>query len=341
MAGKRARHNPSRDVTMREIAEHAGVSKATVSRVINGIPSVKVEIADRVRESIAQLGFVPSQTARSLSLGVSRTIGVLVPDLSNPMVHEILTGLHRAAAASGYRVLIADSFEDEALEASTAVDMRTRTDALVLVSPRMDRLELLELLPRVQPVAVVNRTTGQNAVVVQVDYARAIRELVTYLRGLGHEHLVFLSGPAQSRSNNERLRGLEEAQENDPAVRIDVLSCGSSFDEGHRSWDAVRATGATGVIAYNDVVALGLLGRLSELGVVVPRDLSVVGIDDIAYARYSSPPLTTMSVDLQRLGESVWDDLEAEIRGAERREPTVFVPELVQRDSASAPLAAG
>lgn len=326
---------------MREIAEHAGVSKATVSRVINGIPSVKAEIADRVRASIAQLGYVPSQTARSLSLGVSRTIGVLVPDLSNPMFHEILTGLHSAAAASGYRVLIADSFEDEALEASTAVDVRARTDAIVLVSPRMDRVELLNLLPRVQPVAVVNRTTGQNAVVVQVDYSRAIRELVTYLRGLGHEHLVFLSGPAQSRSNNERLRGLEEAQKSDATVRIDVLSCGASFEEGHRSWEAVHATGATGVITYNDVVALGLLGRLSEIGVVVPRDLSVVGIDDIAYARYSSPPLTTMSVDLQRLGEAVWEDLHAEIGGAERREPTVFAPELVLRDSAAAPPAAG
>lgn len=337
MAAKRARHNPSRAVTMREIAEHAGVSKATVSRVINGLPSVKVEIADRVRESIAELGYVPSQTARSLSLGVSRTIGVLVPDLSNPMFHEILTGLHRAAAAAGYRVLIADSFEDETLEAATAMDMRARTDAIVLVSPRMDRLELLALLPRVQPVAVVNRTTGQHAVVAQVDYARAIRELVAYLRGLGHEHLVFLSGPAQSRSNNERMRGLEEAQQSDRTMQIEVLSCGSSFDEGHRCGDAVHATGATAVIAYNDVVALGLLGRLGELGVSVPRDVSVVGIDDIASARYSSPPLTTMSVDLQRLGESVWNDLLAEIRGVERREPTVFVPQLVQRSSASAP----
>ncbi|HEX7351200.1 LacI family DNA-binding transcriptional regulator [Brachybacterium sp.] len=318
---------------MKEIAEHAGVSKATVSRVINASPTVGREIADTVRASIAELGYRPSLTARSLSLGVSRTLGVVAPDLSNPMFHRVFSSLQRAAAGSGYRVLVAETLEDASLESSTAIDIRNRTDAIVLVAPRMDRLEMLELLPTLQPVAVVNRTTGGQAVVARVDYAQGVVDLVAHLRELGHRRLLFLSGPESSRSNQERLAGLESARAADPDLRIDVMPCGHGFDDGYRCADSVRTHGATGVIAFNDVVALGLMGKLLEDGVSVPRDLSVVGFDDIAFARYSAPPLTTMAVDLQGLADALWGDLLAEIDGEQRREPRLVAPSLVIRGS--------
>lgn len=322
---------------MKEIAEHAGVSKATVSRVINGRDTVGKEIAEAVRASIAELGYRPSQTARSLSLGVSRTLGVLVPDLSNPMFHRVFASLQRAAARDGYRVLVAETLEDATLEAPTAIDIRNRTDAIVLVAPRMERRELLELLPTLQPVAVVNRTTGSHAVASRVDYAQGIVDLVAHLRGLGHSRLLFISGPESSRSNNERLDGLEAACTADPALTIDVMPCGHSFEDGYRSADAVRAHGATGIIAYNDVVALGLMGKLLEDGVPVPDELSVVGVDDIAFARYSAPPLTTLAVDLEALADDLWTDLLAEIGGEERREPRVVPQRLVVRGSTAPP----
>lgn len=337
MTARRVRYHPKREVTMKEIAEHAGVSKATVSRVINGRATVGAEIADAVRASIAELGYRPSQTARSLSLGVSRTLGVVVPDLSNPMFHRVFSSLQRAADGDGYRVLVAETLEDAAHESPTAIDIRNRTDAIVLVAPRMERLEMLELLPTLQPVAVVNRTTGSHAVSARVDYAQGIVDLVAHLRGLGHSRLLFLSGPEHSRSNVERLAGLEAARGADPGLSLDVLPCGHGFEDGYRCADAVRRHGATGVIAFNDVVALGLMGKLLEDGVPVPEQLSVVGVDDIAYARYSAPPLTTMAVDLQALADELWADLLAEIGGQERRDPRLVPPTLVVRGSTAPP----
>ncbi|WP_181905666.1 LacI family DNA-binding transcriptional regulator [Microbacterium bovistercoris] len=333
MAGKRARTTPTRETTIMDIARAAGVSKATVSRVLNSVPTVNEEIAQRVRQVIDELGYTPSQTARSLSLGVSRTVGVLVPDLGNPMFHQVLHGFNRAAARDGYRVVVADAFEDAESEAELARDLRDRTDAVALFSPRMTRAELLELLPRVGPVAVFNRTTGLNAGSVLIDYHEGVMVLARHLISLGHRRIAFLVGPAYARANWERERGLQEIREQHPEVEIVDVPCGHSFEDGYISWPAIRETGATAVIAYNDVVALGLLGRLSEEGVAVPAELSVAGFDDIPFARYSSPSLTTMTSRLAEIGERIWTVLRAEMTDAPEREPIMFSPELAVRGS--------
>lgn len=336
MGNKRIRKNPVRPMRISDIAELAGVSNATVSRVINGFSSVNEDIAQRVRDIIKEVGYVPSQTARSLSLGASQTIGVVVPDLSNPMYHAVLRGVHRAAAADGYRVLVADTLEEAQGEAAVALDIRHRTDALVLIAPRMTRPELLALLMRVHPAAVINRTTGENAVVARVDYEAGIQTLADHLRGLGHTRIAFLSGPEHSRSNHDRQRGLETYRAAHPEVEIVDIPTGSGFDDGHRSWEAVREFGATAVMAFNDLVALGLIGRLTEEGVRVPDDISVAGFDNIPFARYSSPALTSMAVDLGEVGASAWRDLKQEIEGVKRREGTVFTPVLEVRASTAA-----
>jgi len=333
MGNKRIRKNPVRPMRISDIAQLAGVSNATVSRVINGFSTVNEDIAQRVRDIIKEVGYVPSQTARSLSLGASQTIGVVVPDLSNPMYHEVLRGVHRAAAADGYRVLVADTLEDPQGEAAVALDIRHRTDALVLIAPRMTRPELLALLMRVHPAAVINRTTGENAVVARVDYEAGIQTLAEHLRTLGHSRIAFLSGPEQSRSNQDRQRGLEQYRASHADVEIVEIPTGSGFDDGHRSWEAVRDAGASAVMAFNDLVALGLIGRLAEEGIRVPEDISVAGFDNIPFAQYSSPSLTTMAVDLGEVGASAWRDLRQEIEGAERREPSVFAPVLRVRAS--------
>lgn len=333
MGNKRIRKNPVRPMRISDIAELAGVSNATVSRVINGFSSVNEDIAQRVRDIIKEVGYVPSQTARSLSLGASQTIGVVVPDLSNPMYHAVLRGVHRAAAADGYRVLVADTLEETQGEAAVALDIRHRTDALVLIAPRMTRPELLALLMRVHPAAVINRTTGENAVVARVDYAAGIQTLAEHLREIGHTRIAFLSGPEHSRSNHDRQHGLELYRDAHPDLEIVDIPTGSGFDDGHRSWEAVREIGATAVMAFNDMVALGLIGRLTEEGVRVPDDISVAGFDNIPFARYSSPALTTMAVDLGEVGASAWRDLKQEIEGVKRREGTVFTPVLEVRAS--------
>ncbi|UYO97550.1 LacI family transcriptional regulator [Microbacterium sp. M28] len=333
MATRRARTAPTRETTINDIAQAAGVSKATVSRVLNGIPTVNAEIAQRVRQVIDELGYTPSQTARSLSLGVSRTVGVLVPDLGNPMFHQVLHGFNRAAARDGYHVVVTDSFEDADGEPDLARDLRDRTDAVALFSPRMTRPDLLELLPRIGPVAVFNRTTGKNAGSVLIDYHEGVIVLARHLIALGHRRIAFLAGPAYARANWERERGLAEIRESEPDVEIIDVPCGHSFEDGYDAWPALRATGATAVIAYNDVVALGLLGRLSEEGVAVPDEVSVAGFDDIPFARYSSPSLTTMTSRLGEIGEQIWTVLRAEMTADPLREPIMFSPELAARAS--------
>lgn len=336
-AGRRARTTPSRATTINDIARVAGVSKATVSRVLNGVSTVNVSIAERVRGVIDELGYTPSQTARSLSLGVSRSVGVLVPDLANPMFHQVLHGFNRAAARDGYHVVVTDSFEQPDREADLAKDLRDRTDAIALFGPRMPRESLLGLIPRVAPVAVFNRTTGLRAGSVLIDYHAGVILLAQHLIGLGHRRIAFLAGPADARSNWERERGLEQVRQEMPDVEIIEIPCGHSFEEGYRSWPAIAETGVTAVIAYNDVVALGLLGRLSEEAVAVPENLSVVGFDDIPFAQYSSPSLTTMTARLADVGARLWAVLRSEMSDSPEREPTVFSPALAARASTAMP----
>ncbi|MBP2437636.1 LacI family DNA-binding transcriptional regulator [Microbacterium amylolyticum] len=331
MAGKRARRTLTRETTISDIAAAAGVSKATVSRVMNGVSTVNEEIAKRVRDVVVELGYSPSQTARSLSLGVSQTVGVLVPDLENPMFHQVLNGFNRAAARDGYRVLVADAFEDADREAEVAIDLRDRTDAVALFAPRMTRENLLELIPRISPVVVFNRTTGKNAGSVLIDYREGITLIARHLINLGHKKIAYLSGPTSSRSNWERQKGLDDLRAHEPDVDIIDVPCGHSFQDGYEAWSAFSHTGVSAAIAFNDVVALGLLGRLAEEGVSVPEDLSVAGFDDIPFASYSSPSLTTMTARLSGIGERVWQVLRAEMTDSPDREPVVFSPELVVR----------
>ena len=322
-----------RDTTISDIAAAAGVSKATVSRVMNGVTTVNEQIAERVRAAVAELGYSPSATARSLSLGESRTIGVVVPDLANPMFHQVLHGVNSAAERDGYRVLVADTREKSDSEVEIALDVRNRTDAIVLFAPRMDRLTMLDLIPRIQPVAILNRTSGGRAGAVLIDYAEGIGIVARHLIELGHSRIAYLSGPPQARSNMARQDGLDVVRAENPGVEIIDVACGSSFEDGYEAWPAVRELGVTAVMAFNDVAALGFLGRLAEEGVRVPDEIAVTGFDDIPFSRYSSPSLTTVTARLGDVGEKIWQTLRAQMRGEADMEPTIFAPELAARAS--------
>lgn len=335
----------NRATTIADVAAHAGVSQASVSRVLNGKQSVDPEIVRRVQASIAALGYAPSATARSLVSGRNDTIAMVVPDLENPLFQGILKGLSIAAAADGYRVLVADTAERVDDEESTAIEARQRCDALVLCAPRMPEQQLRRLVERVAPVVVVNRPLPDLDVpIVGVDYVRGIRDLVDHLVGLGHRHLAYVTGPETSASNAERLRGVDEALALHPGARIDRIPGGSRPEDG----DAVAGTvleahraGVTAVIAFNDLVALGLMTRLRELGLDVPGDLSVAGFDDVPMARYATPRLTSMSVPRGEIGAQAWARLRTLIGGGPVEHTVLYRPRLEARESTAAPARAG
>lgn len=299
--------------TIGDVATAAGVSRATVSRVMNGRSTVDATIAERVRDAAAALSYRPSNAARSLALGRTQTVALVVPDLGNPVFQQILRGVMDGAAEDGYRVLVADTVEDDQQEGAIALEARLRCDALVLVSPRIGDAELSALIADVEPVVLVNRETGGAAPSLVVDYEDAALQVVEHLVALGHRRIVYLGGPVRSASDELRRAGLARARERHADLEILDLPAGPDIQAGHAAAPGVLATRATAAVAFNDLVAFGLLAGLNEAGVAVPADISVAGFDDIELSRYATPALTTVAVPQAELGRHAWRELHAVI----------------------------
>lgn len=292
-------------VTIYEVALRAAVSPSTVSRAFTVPGLVRDNTLERVLAAARDLGYHPNRAARALITGKTGNIGVVVPDISNPFFGAMLKGSSARARESGHVLFLADTEEDLALEESMVVAMAKQVDGLVLCSPRLTGSRLLDLLGDL-PVVLVNRTEGDLPSVV-MDSADGARQAVQHLAALGHRRLAYLSGPESSWSNAERRRGLLFAAH---AVGVEVAELGPfapRFASGMQAADLVLADGATGVVAYNDLMALGVLARLAARGVRVPEDLSVVGCDDIAMAAMATPPLTTVAMPTEAAGRAAID----------------------------------
>jgi LacI family transcriptional regulator len=297
----------TRPPTIADVAARAGVSLATVSRVMNGNASVDHALADRVRAAALELNYSASPVARSLVLGKTNTIAVVIPDLGNPSFHGILRGLSRAAGANGYHILIADSAESVAEEIVLAVETRRRCDGLVLCAPRMPEADLARLVEELKPVVLINRDVGSSGTpVVAADHQTALTELLNLLYGYQHRSMVYLAGVAGSASNLRRVAAVHDFLDDHPDARVQILPGGVTFDEGYAAAARVLDSSATAVLAFNDLLATGLMGALRDRGVKVPEQISVVGFDDIPFARYLTPPLTTASVPVAELGRHAW-----------------------------------
>ncbi len=326
--------SPARRSTIGDVARAASVSRTTVSRVLNGRSTVDRDLVARVERAIVELDYRPSETARNLSLGRTNTVAVVVPDLGNPMFQAILRGVTRAAADDGYQVLVADTQEVASGERRAAIDARRRCDALLLCAPRMSDDDLSDVLRAARPVVVVNRAVADTSVPqIAMDYRHAVQLLADHLVGLGHRRILYLGGPMTSASNQLRLQGISDAETRHPHVTFERREVGSSLDAGADIAEDVLASGATGVIAFNDLVAIGVLTRLGDLGVDVPARISVVGVDDIPFARYSRPHLTTVSVPQDDLGGLAWQRLRDALAGSRAERPTWVRGELIERHS--------
>lgn len=320
--------------TISRVAELAGVSRATVSRVMNGLSTVAPDLAIRVKDAARALEYAPSPVARSLALGRTATIALIVPDLSNPMFQDILRNLSLAAGESGHRLLIAESNEHVEDEEVLAIEARHRCDGIVLASPRLPTEDLQRLAPILAPLVLINRKLpGSGVPSLWVDHAAGIRDLVSHLLSLGHRKIVYLVGPPVAMSNRERLTALQRLSDGGKVFELIEIPCGAMFDNGHAAAGDVMSTGATAVVAYNDMVAFGALSGLHELGVVVPDQISITGFDDIPFARFTTPPLTTAAVPTSTLGRQAWERLRDQLQGQSTTQETDFRPRLLVRGS--------
>jgi LacI family transcriptional regulator len=303
---------------------------------MNGVTTVDPDLSAKVMTAAELLGYHPNRTAQGLVSGRTHLVGAVVPDLSNPFFHGVLKGLTTAAAISGYGVLVADTGEDPDRGLPLTQNVLSQTDALVLLSPRLQREHLRALAEQPHPVVCVNRVeTGVGMPSVIVDEYEAALSLAAHLLAQGHRRVAYLQGPGASWSNSERARALHDAK----AFGLECVDvdCGSDMDAGYAAADALFDLDVTAAIAFNDYVALGVLSRLHERGVRIPRDLSLAGFDDIPFARYASPPLTTVRRPLVALGVAAWRALQAMLEGVEGPEGETFRGELVIRDSVAAP----
>lgn len=324
-------------VTIADVARYAGVSPATVSRVMNGRFGGEPEVAERVQDAARVLAYAPSPLARSLALGRTHAIAFVVPDLANPAFQSVLAGLSKTAALDGYRVLIADSGESPGEEGPLAAEIRRRTDAIVLCAPRMPEDQLTALAAQLHPLVLINRSVPEIAAPsLSIDYRSGIAALAQHLHSLGHRSLAYVFGPERSASNAHRERGLEDFLRDHPDVHLARIPAGAGSEDGRTAASAVRDSGATAALAFNDLVAIGLIGGLRELGLDVPADISVTGFDDIPLAQYVAPALTTASVSHSDLGVLAWQRMRALIDGEQPGHNVVFQPRLEVRDSSGA-----
>jgi DNA-binding LacI/PurR family transcriptional regulator len=344
MAQKKARTRQTvagqrRQVTIIAVAEAAGVSIATVSRVMSGSPSVRPDLVERVRRAADELGYRPNAAAQRLVSGVADTIGVVVPNLANPYFYDVIKAMNVAAAAEGYQMLMADANEDPDEEFQLATNLLRQADGLVLVSPRMPVASLRRLAQETAHIVVVNRVAvGVGLPTVAVDNYSAMLEICGHLARLGHRRVVYLAGPELSWQNIERQRAVEQAEAF--GLEVQTVHAGSTIDSGHAVVEHALELNPTALVSFNDLVAIGALARLRELGVRVPDDVSLTGFDDIPFAAYVSPSLTTANSPQRLLGQRAWHALHQMMSGAEAEDTPLVKAETVIRESTAAPASA-
>jgi DNA-binding LacI/PurR family transcriptional regulator len=248
---------------------------------------------------------VSTSTANRALAGRTGNVGLLVPDLLNPYFAAVVKGAQARARESGHWVFVTDTDEDPGVEADRVRALVKQVDGVVLFAPRTSASHL-RALARETPMVMVNRrVTGIPS--VTIDNSEAIQQAVAHLVAFGHERVAYVAGPSASWSNRDRLRLLRTAT---AAAGVDLVETGNvepRFAGGIAAAERVLVAGVTAVVAYNDLVALGLLDSLGGSGVAVPGWISIVGFDDILPAELASPALTTVGQPSEEAGRAGMD----------------------------------
>jgi len=331
---------PRASVSIRDVAQRAGVSVGTVSNVLNDSVRVSPAAVERVRAAIAELGYVRNEAARQLRAGRSSSVGLVVLDVRNPFFTDVARGAEDEAARSGLSVILGNSDEDVAREASYLDLFEEQRVHGILISPFGDiEPRLAELRRRGTPVVLVDRESRDAGVSsVSVDDVAGGRLAVAHLLATGRRRLAFAGGPLGIRQISDRLAGARAAIAEGPGATLEVIeTTGLTVLEGRRIGEELvaRPDRPDAVFAANDLVAVGLLQALVMSGRLrVPQDVALVGFDDIDFASATVVPLTSVRQPRHEIGATALRILREE--AAEPDLPPrriVFQPELVVRES--------
>jgi LacI family repressor for deo operon, udp, cdd, tsx, nupC, and nupG len=327
--------------TMLDVARDAGVSTATVSRVLATPERVSEATRERVMAAVNRLGYAPNVAAKMLRTFRTEKILVTVPDISNPFFSEIIRGVEEAATAAGYSVLLGDTRHEAAREEQYAEMLRRKeADGLIFLGHRLPDA-LGEMIAALGPAApIVNGceySPGLGVSSAHIDNEAAAAEAMEHLYGLGHRRVGVVTGPLASPISRDRLAGARAAA----AAR--GLAQGLAVAVGDFTIESGLAQGLalltepfrpTALFCFSDEMAMGALEALRRLGLACPGELSVIGFDDIRYARHLAPPLTTIAQPMARIGHEVVDLLLGILAGEARSVRHVTLPHaLVARAS--------
>jgi LacI family transcriptional regulator len=294
--------------TIRDVSVRAGVSIATVSRVLAGIGNSRPETTAAVRDAVAELGYRPSGVARSLRMRRTRTIGLIVTDIQNPFFPELVQAADDAARAIGYSILLGSAAYDEH-RAKHYMDLMVdrRVDGIIIASSQLSGESLDWLLSAPIPAVAVNADPGDLPVtVITSDNEGGSEQAVEHLVSLGHRRIAYVMGAPDFTAALPRYTGFREACASAGIALADApaFEGQGQYDSGLRAAAQILAwgTGVTAIVCYNDVTAIGVLSALRAAGHRVPDEMSVVGFDDIAAASWVTPGLTTIAQQKAEMG---------------------------------------
>lgn len=322
--------------TIRDVAAAAQVSTATVSKYINGAQRFSPKVEAALDEAIAALGYRSNPLAKSMITGRTNTIGLSVLDINNPHFSSILKGANRVAHEQEYSVLLVDTEETPSRERRTLEDLSRRVDGMIVFSCMREH-EMGWMAGIDKPLVFFGSLNELAIPTVASDDHGGAFMLAQHLRMLGHKRIAYL-GFSRSRRDEERLGGIRECLD---AAGIELTvhdGENPSMVEGERLCSGVvlGPQRPDAVICYNDLMALGFMKECANLGLSIPRDLSVVGFDNIAYGKYVTPALTTVDLQSERMGATAMTKLLAVIRGEQVERLTKVAPQLVLRASTQA-----
>lgn len=331
--------------TIKKVADHAGVSVATVSRVINKTGYVSLDLQERVTEAMQLLNYQPSALARSLRRQETQTIGVLVPQLDHPFFSRLAFAIEKTLFGNQYRAFMCSSEEDQEKE-DAYIDMllRQRVDGVILVPTGQSVIHVRRLQERQVPVVLVDRDLPS------LEFSRVLTDNsgggvlgIEHLVGLGHTHIGIVGGPHYSEAMVQRLRGVYETLEKlgiHHHLEEILDDHRPHFEQGYQGANALLAQvpRPTAIFALTDMMAIGVLHAASEAGLSIPRDLSVMGFDNVPMSAYTQPALTTIEQPIYTMGETAAELLLDQINTQSLvPERVLLETRLVVRNSTGAP----
>lgn len=309
------------------VANMARVSSATVSRTINHVPTVNPRLAARVWDAVARLNYFPNTQARALVSGRSRMLGLIVTEITNPFFPELIQGFEEVAVEHGYEILVASTSQDpERMKRCVRRMMERKADGIAVMTFGIERPLLDQLANQTIPLVFVDVAPDRPGIsVLHIDYHQGIRQSVQHLAVLGHRAIGFVTGPPHLHSSQSRLDAFQKAVEECgiPAEPRLIVQGDHTMEGGIAAAGRLITAGnlPTALICSNDMLAIGVLHRLSRERLRVPDDISLIGFDDIHMAEMMIPPLTSVRMSRTELARAAVAALRAHVEnGAPQRE---------------------